>query len=116
MGSRAARQAVNESLLREVNERIAGLDEQAVANWADKDQLFEFVCECSGPRCDEHVRMTLAEYDRVREQDDRFVLVPGHETRAIERVVTATDRFVIVDKVDAVEQYVADDPRGAPSS
>ncbi len=102
--------------MREVNERVAGLDRNAVANWADADELFEFVCECSLPECDLHVRMTLAEYDEVRAQDDRFALVPGHETGAIERIVRRTDRFIIVDKVDSVEAYVADDPRGAPSA
>jgi hypothetical protein len=108
-------QAVNEGLVREVNERIAGLDRKASANWAEQDQLFEFQCECSTPACEEHVRMTLTEYDAVRGQDDRFAVAPGHETAEIERVVTATDRFVVVDKVDAVEPHVADDPRGAPS-
>jgi hypothetical protein len=113
---RAERQAVNEGLVRDVNERIAGLDRNAAANWAEEDQLFEFRCECSTPACEEQVRMTLEEYDEVRHQDDRFVVVPGHETAAIERVVSSTDRFTIVDKVDAVEPYVADDPRGAASN
>ena len=38
------------------------------------------------------VWMALAEYDVVREQDDRFALVPGHETEGLERVVARTDR------------------------
>jgi hypothetical protein len=110
------RQAVNEALMREVNERVAGMDRNAVANWADTEELFDFVCECSGaPSCDQHVRMTLAEYEEVRSQDDRFAVVPGHENGAIERIVRATDRFAIVDKAASVERYVADDPRGASS-
>jgi hypothetical protein len=115
MDSRKRRQAVNESLMREVNERLFGLDRSATATWADSDELFEFVCECSRGECDQHVRMTLAEYDEVRAQDDRFALVPGHETDTIEAIVRRTDRFVVVDKADSVEAYVADDPRGAPS-
>lgn len=106
---------MNEALMREVNERLAGLDRNALANWAEAGEVFEFVCECSQVSCEEHVRMTLAEYERVRKQDDRFTVVPGHETATIERVVQSTDRFTIVDKADAVEAYVADDPRGASS-
>jgi hypothetical protein len=113
--SRKRRQALNEALMREVNERLAGLDRNAGASWADADELFEFVCECSLPECEQHVRMTLGEYDGVRAQDDRFALVRGHETGSIERIVRRTDRFVVVDKADAVEAFVADDPRGASS-
>jgi hypothetical protein len=112
---RQRRQAANEALMREVNERVATLDRHAGSYWADDDQLFEFVCECGTSSCEEQVRMTLAEYEQVRTQDDRFAVVPGHETTEIERTVVATERFRIVDKVDAAEKYVADDPRGASS-
>ena len=59
--------------------------------------------------------MTLAEYDHVRAQDDRFALVPGHETDGLEHVVGRNERCVVVDKVDEAEPFVADDPRGRPS-
>ena len=115
MRERYERQAKNESLLREVNERLAALDRGA-DEWAGDDELFEFVCECgAGGGCTARVRMTLGEYDSVRQQDDRFALVPGHETAELERVVERTPRYVIVDKVEAAEPFVRDDPRGAPS-
>ena len=59
--------------------------------------------------------MTLAEYDVVRQQDDRFALAPGHEDDELEDVVARHERFVIVDKVAAAEPQVADDPRGRAS-
>jgi hypothetical protein len=59
--------------------------------------------------------MRLDEYERVRDQDDRFALAPGHENLEIECVVERHERFFIVDKLAAVEQLVADDPRGASS-
>jgi hypothetical protein len=55
-------------------------------------------------------------YERVRAQDDRFVVKPGHETPEIERAIEWTDAYVVVDKIPAAEPFVADDPRGAPSS
>jgi hypothetical protein len=106
MKARLERQARNESLIRSVNERIAALDEQAVG-WASPGQEFVFQCECGRDSgCDERVVMTLDEYERVRGQRDRFAVVPGHESDAIERIVERADRYVIVDKRDEVERFV----------
>ena len=92
--------------MREVNERISGIDKDA-GRWAEADQRFSFRCECGrGESCREHIEMTLAEYERVRSQRDRFAVVPGHESERIEHVVERTDRFLIVDKRDAVEPLV----------
>ena len=116
MRERTVRQARNEALHREVNERLAEMDEQAGGGWAGPDQMFDFLCECGADDgCSGRVTMTLAEYDQVRQQDDRFVIVPGHENSQIENVVEERDRYLVVDKIRAVEPYVADDPRGAPS-
>jgi hypothetical protein len=116
MQARAARQARNEALHREVNERIAKMDKQANAAWAGDDELFEFLCECSaGDGCDARVRMKLTDYERIRQQDDRFAVVPGHENPKIENVVEQREGFLVVDKINRLEQAVADDPRGAPS-
>jgi hypothetical protein len=51
----------------------------------------------------------------VRSQDDRFALVPGHETPGLEEVIRRTDKYVIVDKKPQAEPFVERDPRGAPS-
>lgn len=115
LDERLARQARNEALFREVNERIAQLGESAEA-WAPDGEI-EFLCECGEEGgCGERVRMPLEVYERVRAQDDRFAVKPGHETPELERAVDWTDEYVIVDKVRAAEPFVADDPRGAPSS
>jgi hypothetical protein len=116
MNARAAKQARNETLHREVNERLAKIDKRADASWASDGETFEFLCECdAGDGCDARVRMRLTEYEQVRQQDDRFAVVPGHENLEIERVVDRGDGYVVVDKVAELESYVADDPRGAPS-
>jgi hypothetical protein len=117
MEERFVRQARNEALVREVNERINTLDRGA--DWsgaADGVDTFGFHCECGRDGgCPEMVWMTLDEYEVVRAQDDRFALAPGHETHRLERVVDENERFVIVDKVDSAEPLVADDPRGRTS-
>ena len=120
MDQRQKRQARNEALVRRVNEKIEQLDHQAAGS-ADDDMTFEFHCECGraddpdGVSCEEYVELTLREYEEVRSQDDRFALVPGHETPELEDVVQRTDKFVIVDKKPEAGPIVEDDPRGAPS-
>jgi hypothetical protein len=111
---RLERKARNEALLREVNERIAELGDAARV-W-EPNGTIEFLCECGiDGGCGEQVRVPLSTYERAREQDDQFVLLPGHETPELEREVERTDDYVIVDKIQAVEPLVRDDPRGAPS-
>jgi hypothetical protein len=109
-GDRFERQARNEALFREVNERIAELGESSAGT-------IEVHCECGMEGgCGERLQITIRVYDQVRSQDDRFVVVPGHETPDLEYAVDWTDDYVIVDKVAAAEWIVEDDPRGAPSS
>src|SRR5215207_1498101 len=120
MDERLARQARNEALIREVNERIEQLDKAAEATRiAPEETLFEFLCECGGDdgdiTCVEHVQMTIEEYEQVRSQDDRFAVYPGHEQEELEWVVARNERFLVVDKRPVAEPFVEDDPRAAPS-
>lgn len=122
MDSRLERQARNEALIREVNERIERLDRVAEeARPGDEPERFEFLCECGAGgneeiACEERIEMTVAEYEEIRAQDDRFALVPGHENEELEEVIRRTDRFVVVDKKPPAEPFVDDDRRGAPST
>lgn len=103
--------ARNESLFREGNERLGGLRASA----GSRELSASFHCECGQETCTEWIWMSLNDYEAVRSQDDRFAVVPGHETPELERVVERNPRFLIVDKVPEAESLVADDPRGAPS-
>lgn len=111
MDTRLDRMARNESLFREGNERLGGLRTAA----GSPDSSAEFHCECGRDTCSEWVWMKVSDYEAVRSQDDRFVVVPGHETPGLECVVERKAGFLIVDKVREAEKLVADDPRGAPS-
>ena len=116
MDERNHRQARNDAFLRDVNERMATLDHDAQGSWVNgTDGRFEFQCECGqSPTCGGQVELTLGEYEQVRAQADRFVVVPGHEDPVIEHVIRRNDRYVVVDKVAAVEQEVGAD--GVPAS
>ena len=122
MNGRLDRQARNEAVMREVNERVEGFHQAAGEANGDRERtLFKFLCECGKGDaagevgCEGHVEMTIREYEEVRAQDDRFALRPGHEQEALESVVARNERFVIVDKKPSAERFVANDPRGAPS-
>jgi hypothetical protein len=121
MDERLVRQARNEALIREVNERIEQVDKAAEeANVGSEESFFEFLCECGGGNtgdigCEERIPMTISEYENVRSQNDRFAVSPGHERDELEWVAARNDRFVVVDKRATAEPFVEDDPRGAPS-
>ena len=101
---RRARAAVNENLFREVNERI----EDLAVNAAHP----EFVCECLDASCDLRVAMTIAEYEHIRSEPNRFFLLPGHNSPGIDEVVEATDRYLIVRKIGVGGAIAEDlDPR-----
>ena len=103
---RFERQARNESLLRSVNEQIAALSHGA-AGWADPAHQFSFTCECGKLEgCGGRVLMTVAEYELVHSQRDRFAVLPGHQTEEIEYVVKQDERSVVVDKRDVYEHDV----------
>ncbi len=98
--SRIERIARNESRFRELNER---LEESVVRRRSDADPS-GFVCECGDADCDETVRLTVAEFERIRGDSQLFLVVPGHEIPEAERVVERHDGYVVVRKrADAAE-------------
>jgi hypothetical protein len=99
--------AHNETLFREVNERIEA------GQWpTDRGEPAAFRCECGSLRCNRLVELTLDEYERVRASATHFLLAPGHEIPAIERVVDRESSYVVVEKVgDAAEVAEETDPR-----
>ena len=105
---RQERAARNESLFRDVNERI----KSTASNLSP--MFTEFMCECADDSCFEHVSLTSEEYSSVRGMGPvYFILRPGHEVADIERVVGGeADRFEVVEKQGvAAEVAIELDPR-----
>jgi hypothetical protein len=48
------------------------------------DKEVAFLCECGDPRCNEYVKLTLAEHD-ARRRDEGLILVAGHRAPSAER-------------------------------
>jgi hypothetical protein len=97
---RLERTVRNEALLRAVNERVEELSHGV------GDGRVEFLCECGRDGCEERIRMTSDDYERVHADDDRFALAPGHQTDEIERVVERRDGYWIVDKRPDAEKLL----------
>jgi hypothetical protein len=85
----------NESLFREVNERIR---EITAAQDVPLDERVLFQCECGRLDCHEQVEITLAEYESIRSYTHRFLVRPGHDIDAVESVVSRNERYVVVEK------------------
>jgi hypothetical protein len=99
--------AHNESVFRDVNERIAG------GHWpGDSDGVVSFRCECGSLGCNQLLEVTLAVYEQVREDPRRFLLIPGHEIPGVEVVVAAEGGYIVVEKIGvAGEVAETTDPR-----
>jgi hypothetical protein len=88
------RLAMNEALFRDVNERIREISD----SFGQRDETYDFLCECSDPECRERVVLTRAEYEHVRSESTRFVVAKGHAMPEIESVVQQAQDHVIVEK------------------
>jgi hypothetical protein len=78
----AERIAENEAVFRRLNESIEAATELGATDAT-------FVCECADARCRAVVQVSISEYERVRADDTRFLVAPGHageqEARTVER-------------------------------
>jgi uncharacterized Zn finger protein len=91
--TRQRRAARNQSLFREVNERIEALQRST--------NQVEFVCECCDRECVEHVPLTIDEYESIRSEPNSFFVLRGHEKHDIEGVIREGDRYLVVAKSGA---------------
>lgn len=87
------RAARTEALFRETNEAIErGL-------WpASQQDAVRFRCECAQIDCHTILRLTLPEYENVRDHPRRFVVAYGHETPEAEVVLERHDDYLVVEK------------------
>ncbi len=88
--------------------------EQQALRFGDIDDEYQFVCECSSTDCVEKVSLTLRQYEEIRAEGTRFVLVPGHSDPTVELVVERTANHDVVEK-DGPAGIIAEqeDPRSA---
>jgi hypothetical protein len=91
-GSGAAR---NQSLFREINERVKQLNE----GFSMVLPVGEWICECADDTCVERIELSAEEYEAVRNDGTHFLVAPsdGHVLLDVERVTERNDRYWIVE-------------------
>ena len=99
MNPRDERIAKNEAVFRAANREIEEADKEAGG-----DGVLEVLCECGQEGCSGLISLTVADYDGVHSQEDRFVVVPGHESPQIETVVERREGYFVVDKFGEAEE------------
>jgi hypothetical protein len=94
--SRAVRAGRNQSLYREVNERVRKLNEAF-----DALPIGEWICECANDECFETIELTHEEYEAVRADGTRFFVKPedAHVVFEAETVIERHERYWVVEKV-----------------
>ena len=97
--------ARNETLFREVNERVKEL--------VPSEGGIDFICECGNEECDQSLFVSAAEYEEIRSDARLFAMAPGHEFEAVEEVVAVRKGFNVVKKRLGTPARVAQetDPR-----
>ena len=94
---RQRRIAENESSFRDINERL----ERGLRQVPHAPERLPFICECGDRGCDASVLVTFEEYESVRSDSRRSLVVPGHVFPEAERVVAGNDRYEVVEKIGA---------------
>ncbi len=101
------RLAANEAVFRSVNEGIQR------GQWpGDESRQVGFRCECARLGCNALLELTASEYEHVRANPRRFVMIAGHQIAAVETVIEGHDGYLVVEKrEEAGEHAAATDPR-----
>jgi hypothetical protein len=95
--ARVHKLAANQSRFRRSNDR---LKRAAQSHRSEASDRLPFLCECADPGCFEAVMLSIAEYERVREHPNWFLLVAGHEDveSDYERIIEAENGYAVVEQ------------------
>lgn len=109
MSERARRVGENEALFRHVNERIEDVNRA----FSPITSRMDVVCECGDATCTRRIELSVEDYERVRADSRRFVLVEGHDDPQVEHVVEHGAGWVVVVKEPGGPAEIAErtDPR-----
>jgi hypothetical protein len=97
---RARRMRANEELMEELNRRMERmLGDIRDEDDDDRDAPIAFLCECSNLDCRERIHLEPSQFDRIHQDPEQFILVPGHEMPDDERVVDQFGDHLVVRKI-----------------
>ena len=106
---REVRAAQNQSLFREVNERLEVLADGS----RPSSGMMTFACECADTSCIEQIYLSVSDYEAVRATPTHFAVRPSHVFPYVEDVVSKSDAYFVVEKRNAGPDFAAGrDSRG----
>ncbi len=93
---RGKRAAQNQSLFREINERVKQLNE----GFSLVLPVGEWICECADDACAERIELSPEEYEDVRKDGTHFLVAPSdeHVFAEVEHVTLRAERYWVVEK------------------
>jgi hypothetical protein len=91
------RQARNQTIFREVNQRLREIAHRP------SERVTEYLCECSDVACRDTIKLEATAYEAVRSTPNVFVIIPGHDRLEVERVIEDNNRFMLVEKTIPVD-------------
>jgi hypothetical protein len=93
---RETRAAQNQTLFRDINERVRELNE----DFRLVLPIGEWICECASETCTELIEMTADGYEAIRSDGARFFVAPGdeHVWPDVEKVTERYERYWVVEK------------------
>ena len=106
---RARRIGLNESIFRQVNEQIESLNR----DFDNEARTMTVICECANGECTERLVIAVSEYEKVRRDPRRYIILAGHSLPEYESVVDSGESYEIVEKRDGRAAQLAEetDPR-----
>jgi hypothetical protein len=102
----------NELMFREPNEKLAiGFTQlKAMAEeegdgdlHPNPDDPIPFYCECADAKCSKRINLRPSEYLKLHKASTQFVVLPGHSIPEIEKIITATRKYEVVEKYKVPE-------------
>jgi hypothetical protein len=89
------RHGANEAVFRQINESIES------GQWPGEEGApVSFRCECARLGCNGLIELSVNEYEAVRANPRRFIVLPGHERLEAEVVVETRSGYLVVEKID----------------
>jgi hypothetical protein len=91
------RAAKNQSLFRNINERVNDIN-KAHDLWVT---LSDWLCECPAQKCTTRIALTPQQYEAIRVNPTHFIVAPSREHLVpdVERVIKRRERYWVVEKL-----------------
>jgi hypothetical protein len=98
----------NQSLFREVNERVVALVQGGLQEVDGDENAVYAICECDDVSCHEPFELSLEEYAAIRSSPLRFLVRAGHVRPEAEQVAFSHNGYVVVEKIGTSAELAAE--------